>query len=107
MGMFVDETEYPVYQLGLSTNISTTLQRESPFFSAVAHKLLSSFMAFAWLIDMLLRTLQQPCMQTQKKRRFVLYPYLEAVGKARIMEISSKSTLRADIKPYRYHYTNI
>lgn len=35
----------------------------------------------------------------------MLYPYLEAVGKARIMERSSSPRKRADIKLYRYHYT--
>ena len=52
MSLLVDEAEYPVHQLGLTTYITTTLQREPTFFDAVVHKHLSSFMAVAWHIDM-------------------------------------------------------
>ena len=44
--------------------------------------------------------------QIRKKRELKLNPYLEAVGIARIMEISLEPTLsREQQKPYRYHYT--
>ena len=45
--------------------------------------------------------------QIRKKRELKLNPYLEAVGIARIMEISSKPTLSREQKPYLYHYTII
>jgi hypothetical protein len=51
MGLLVDKTENPIHQLGFTTYIPTTLQRESSLFDAVVHKHLSSFMAVAWLID--------------------------------------------------------
>ena len=52
MGLLVDEAEYPVHQLGFTTYIPTTLQRESSHIDAIVHKHLLSFMAVAWLIDM-------------------------------------------------------
>ena len=51
MGLLNDEAEYPVHQLGFTTYIPTTLQRESSHFDAIVHKHQSSFMAVAWLID--------------------------------------------------------
>jgi hypothetical protein len=39
MGVHVDVTEYPIHQLGLATNIPTTLQRESTLFDNIIHSL--------------------------------------------------------------------
>ena len=55
MGVLVDEAEYSVHQLGFTTYIPTALQRESSHFDAIVHKHLLSFMAVAWLIDLVLR----------------------------------------------------
>ena len=52
------------------------------------------------------RTLQQPQMRIQKKRELVCsYPYLEAVGKARIMGKSQKPAPSREHKAVSYHYT--
>jgi len=47
-------------------------------------------MAVAWLIDLVLRVSHNTTIRHRKSANSCFYPYLEAVGKARIMEISFK-----------------
>ena len=55
-------------------------------------------MAVAWLTENGYRHSLRPFILTQKKRELVLNPYLEAVGSARIMEISPKPALSREQK---------
>ena len=62
-------------------------------------------MAVAWLIEKLQAVPPTSHTDTEKARTLVLHPYLEVVGRTRIMEISLEPAPYASNKLYRYHYT--
>ena len=105
LGLLVDETEYPIHQLGFATYIPATLQRKASQF-AVVHKHLLSFMAFAWLIDMYYGYSTTSQSDTEKARTLMLLSV--SGGRRKNPYNGDKPRARAGtraIKPYRYHYT--